>query len=217
VTVPLDALVHRLRPARGAPEGALVLFHGRGADENDLFPLFDLLDPDGRLVGVCPRGPVSDAPGGAHWYKLYRVGYPDPPTFRETFATLTTWLEGFADETRVPIDRTVLGGFSQGAVMSYALALGEGRPQPAGLIAFSGFMPVVPDFKLDLADRTNFPVAIGHGTFDSIIGVEYARAARPALEAAGAKVLYRESPMPHSIDPEFIAEVKPWLEARFPG
>jgi len=193
------------------------LFHGRGADENDLWPLFDVLDPAGRLVGACPRGPLSEPPGGAHWYRLHRVGYPDPPTFRQTFAALEEWLDEFARETGVPIDRTVLGGFSQGAVMAYSLSLGQGRPQPAGLLAFSGFMPAVPDFKLDLDDRTGFPVAIGHGTHDSVIGVDFSRAARTALTAAGADVTYRESPMPHSIAPDFLAEVREWLSARFPA
>ena len=56
---------HRLRPAAGEPEGALVLMHGRATDENDLFPLLDLLDPERRLLGVTPRGPLSAAAGRA--------------------------------------------------------------------------------------------------------------------------------------------------------
>ena len=67
--------------ARAEPEGALVLLHGRGTDEHDLFPLIDLLDPEARLVGVTPRGPLSLPPGGAHWYVVREVGYPDPDTF----------------------------------------------------------------------------------------------------------------------------------------
>jgi phospholipase/carboxylesterase len=215
--VPVTTISHRLRPARTEPAGALVLWHGRGADENDLWPLFDVLDPDGRLVGACPRGPLSEPPGGAHWYRLHRVGYPDPPTFKATFAALEEWLEGFGRDTGVPLERTVLGGFSQGAVMVYSLSLGVGRPQPAGLMAFSGFIPAVPEFKLDLEDRSGFPVVIGHGTIDSVIGVDFSRAARSALEAAGAEVTYRESPMPHSIDPAFLDEVREWLHARFPA
>ena len=64
-------LVVRERPADGEAEGALVLFHGRGADENDLFPLLDVLDPERRRHGYCPRGPLSLPPGGAHWYAVY--------------------------------------------------------------------------------------------------------------------------------------------------
>ena len=59
-----SALEHLVRPAAGRAEGALVLFHGRGADEHDLFPLLDMLDPERRLVGVTPRGPLSLPPGG---------------------------------------------------------------------------------------------------------------------------------------------------------
>ena len=51
----LDSLAYRLRPAAAEPEGALVLFHGRGAGENDLFPLLDFLDPEGRLVAATPH------------------------------------------------------------------------------------------------------------------------------------------------------------------
>ncbi len=70
-------VIVRERPAEGEAAGALVLFHGRGADENDLFPLLDVLDPERRLDGYCPRGPLSLPPGGAHWYIVPRVGYPD--------------------------------------------------------------------------------------------------------------------------------------------
>jgi predicted esterase len=69
-------LIHRIRPAAGDPHGALVLMHGRGAGEHDLEPLLDELDPERRLVGVLPRGPLSLPPGGAHWYVVPRVGFP---------------------------------------------------------------------------------------------------------------------------------------------
>src|SRR5918994_805365 len=160
----VTVISHRFRPARAEPSGALVLFHGRGADENDLWPLFDVLDPDGRLVGACPRGPVSEPPGGAHWYRLHRVGYPDPETFTETYAALEEWLLEFGRETGVPLQETVLGGFPQGAVMAYSLSLGEGRPQPAGLMAFSGFMPAVPGFQPHSGHRPRLPLGICHGT-----------------------------------------------------
>ena len=71
-------IAHLERPAEGEPAGLLVLFHGRGADERDLFPLLDVLDPQRRLLGVTPRGPLSLPPGGAHWYAFRQVGYPDP-------------------------------------------------------------------------------------------------------------------------------------------
>ena len=95
------------RPAAGEPEGALVLLHGRGADERDLFPLLDALDPEQRLLGYTPRAPLALPPGGAHWYVVPRVGYPDPETFREGYALLTDWF----DALPFPPEEIVLGGF----------------------------------------------------------------------------------------------------------
>jgi phospholipase/carboxylesterase len=199
-------LTYLERPPRGEAEGLLVLLHGRGADERDLFPLLDLLDPERRFLGVTPRGPLSLPPGGAHWYALRRLGFPDPATFSETFPQLVEWLEGLG----FPPERTILGGFSQGGVMAYALALVAGRPRPASLMALSSFMPTVPGFELDFSPPLR-PVAIGHGSYDEVIGVEWGRAARDRLREAGADVLYRETPMGHSVDPSYLAELRSWL------
>lgn len=206
-------LVHRIRPAAGEAAGALVLLHGRGTSEHDLFPLLDALDPERRLLGVTPRAPYSMPPGGAHWYgPVLRVGYPNPETFHASYSLLGEWLESLAQ----PLERIVIGGFSQGAVMSHALAFGPGRPRPAGLIALSGFMPRVDGFELDLSDRRGFPVALGHGTHDPVIGVEWGHEARDRLEAARAAVTWRESPMQHSVDPAFVDELRGWLAERLP-
>ena len=203
-------LAYRERPAAGEPEGLLVLFHGRGVDEHDLFPLLDVLDPQRRLLGLTPRGPLSLPPGGRHWYAVQAIGYPDPATFLPTYAAASDWLGSVAEETSIGPERTVLGGFSQGAVMTYALGLGRGRLRPAALVALSGFLPTVPGFELDLEPPLP-PVAIGHGTFDPVISVEWGRRARQQLEAAGADVLYREYPLPHAVEPGFLAELAPWI------
>jgi phospholipase/carboxylesterase len=208
----LDLLAHRVRPPGGEPDGALVLFHGRGVDESDLLPLLDALDPDHRLVGAAPRGPLTLPPGGHHWYIVERVGFPHRETFLKSFETITAWLDAFAEETGVPWERTVIGGFSQGAVMSYALALAAGRPSPAGLLAMSGFIPQVEGFDLDL-ERPGLPVAITHGTLDPVISVEFGRAARQRLEASGVRPLYRESPVGHGIDPAVLPDLRAWLRA----
>jgi phospholipase/carboxylesterase len=189
----------RERPAVGNAAGALVLLHGRGADENDLFPLLDELDPERRLHGYTPRGPLSlpALAGGAHWYVLGGLGTPEPETFAASYAALAEFLDGLQYE------RIVLGGFSQGCAMAYALALYRGRPRPDALLAMSGFIPAVDGFELDL--EPPFPrIAIVHGAFDQTIPVQWGRAARDTLEAAGADVLYRESPIEHWIDPDVI-------------
>jgi phospholipase/carboxylesterase len=209
--VTLDGLTYRARPAQGEPEGTLVLLHGRGADEHDLAPLLDLLDPGRQFFGVLPRGPLALPPGGAHWYVVREIGHPDRETFEATYELLQTWIDALPELTGVPLSRTVIGGFSQGSVMSFALGLGSSRPSPAGVIGLSGFLPTVDGFELALGSRAGLPVAIGHGTADPVISVEFSRLARGRLEAAGLDVLYRESVMGHSIDPAFVAELRPWL------
>jgi phospholipase/carboxylesterase len=212
----LSAFTHLVRPPAGEAEGALVLFHGRGADEYDLYGLLDELDPDRRLLGVTVRGPLALPPGGAHWYALGQVGFPNPETFHETYRRLGTWLDDLAVSSGIPLARTVLGGFSQGAVMTWAMGLGAGRPRPAGLVALSGFIPTVEGNEADLSLPLP-PVAIGHGTYDGVIPVTFGRSARERLEAAGADVTYRESPMAHSIDPGYLHELAAWVARAIPA
>ncbi len=146
-----DTLPHVVRPAAGDPQGAIVLLHGRGADEHDLLPFLDLLDPGRRLVGITPGGPLHLPPGGRHWYAVPRVGYPDHDTFHATYDVLCAFLDAVPDAFGVPWERIVLGGFSQGGVMSYATGLGSGRPRPAGIVALSCFVPTVEGWSADLA------------------------------------------------------------------
>ena len=198
---PLAAL---WREPAGEPAGALVLLHGRGADERDLFPLLDLLDPERRLLGVTPGGPHHLPPGGRHWYALGGIPTPDPATFAATAPRLGAFLDGLP----VPSDRVVLGGFSQGTVMSYAMSLGPGRPRPAALVAMSGFLPRVADWPLEPERLRGVPVGIAHGSLDPVIPAQFAAEAEATLTAAGADVLRLSSPVPHMVDPDWIEPLR---------
>ncbi|MGH3046610.1 MAG: alpha/beta hydrolase [Gaiellaceae bacterium] len=206
-------LSHVARPPAAAAAGALVLLHGRGADERDLAPLLDLLDPERRLLGLLPRGPLTLPPGGAHWYVVREIGFPDPATFLPTNEQAGAWLDDALAEAGIPPERAVLGGFSQGAVMSYALGLGAGRPRPAAILAMSGFVPRVAGFDLDLESRAGLPVSVSHGTYDPIIEVGFGREARERLETAGLDVAYREDPVAHQISPGALAQAQAVLES----
>ena len=147
---------------------------------------------------------------------LGQLGYPERESFLSTYHLAGGWLDALAEETGIAPDRTVLGGFSQGAVMSYALGLGADRRRPAAIVALSGFVPTVEGFELDL-ERPLPPVAIGHGAYDPVIGVEWGRRAKQVLAEAGGDVLYRESPLPHTIDPGYLADLAPWLSDAVPS
>ena len=202
-------LVHLLREPAGAAEGALVLNHGRGTDERDLFGLLDELDPERRLLGVTTGAPLTNVPpGGRHWYLVPRVGYPDHDTFHSSYGLLTGFLDGLLADRGIGWDRTVIGGFSMGAVMSYSVALGPGRPVPAGLIALSGFIPTVDGWQPELAGREELPVLIHHGADDPIISVDFARQARELLEAGGLTAEYLETDAGHWLPAEAVERAR---------
>ena len=208
------SVIYRERPAAGESDGMLILHHGRGTDEQDLLGLADVLDPERRLHVVTPRGPLT-LPGspGYHWYTVPRVGYPDPDTFHSAYRELAAFHDQTWERTGIAPSQTVVGGFSMGSVMSYALGLGGGRPVPAGILAFSGFIPTVDGWQPDLASRPRLPVFITHGRRDPIIAVDFARSAHQLLDAAGLPVTYLESDVGHQIDPAHIASANRWLAA----
>ena len=210
-------LVHRERAAAGEPTGLLVLHHGRGADESDLLGFADALDPQRRLHVVTARAPLT-LPGfpGYHWYVVPRVGYPDPETFNAACAELARLHDELWERTGIGPERTVLGGFSMGTVMSYATGLAGDRPAPAGILAFSGFVPTVEGWKPSLAERAGLPVFIAHGRRDPVIEVAFARRAQELLEAGGLEVEYHESDAAHQIDPANILPAVNWLSAVVP-
>ena len=205
-------LIHRERPAAGDAAGLLVLHHGRGADEHDLLSLGDVLDRERRLHVVTPRAPLT-VPGwpGHHWYVVPRVGYPDPETFAAAYAKLAVFHDELWERTGIAPERTVLGGFSMGSVMSYSLGLAAGRPAPAGILAFSGFVPTVEGWAPDLAGRPRTRAFIAHGRNDPIMAVDFARRARELLEGGGLDVEYHESDAAHHIDPAHVPPATAFL------
>jgi phospholipase/carboxylesterase len=208
----MTELVYAERPPAGQPEGLLVLHHGRGTDERDLLPLADELDPQRRLHVAAPRGPLT-IPGwsGNHWYLVPRVGYPDSETFFAAQRLLADFHDELWRRTGIAPERTVLGGFSMGAVMSYALGLSRERPAPAGIMAFSGFIPVVDGWLPSLADRPQLRAFIAHGRRDPVIAVDFARRARDLLLRGELDVDYHESDVAHQIDRAHLADAAGWL------
>jgi phospholipase/carboxylesterase len=209
----LSALTYRERPAEGQPQGLLILHHGRGSDEHDLLTLADVLDPARRLHVVTPRAPLSlSGSPGYHWYRVPRVGYPDADSFGAARRQLGELHDELWQKTGVSPARTVLGGFSMGAVMSYVMGLSADRPAPAGILAFSGFIASVEHWQPDLTNRKRVRVFIAHGKRDQVIGVDFARTAAKRLRDAGLPVEYHESEAGHHIDPREIPVAAAWLK-----
>src|SRR5690349_5270582 len=193
-------LVHLRRAAAGDPEGALTLLHGRGVDERDLHPMLDELDPERRLFGVTPGAPLTNVPpGGRHWYVVREVEHPDERTFLDTMNVLCPFLDSVLAERGIPWERTVIGGFSQGAATACGVAIGRGRPRAAGLLMASGFYPEVAGWEMEPDAKSGMAAYVTHGAFDPVIPVSFGRQASERLAAGGLDVTYRETQMQHGI------------------
>ena len=104
-------LTHLERPARGEPEGLLVLLHGRGADEHDLFPLLDVLDPERRLLGVTPRGAALAAAGRRALVRVLPARLSRTRRrSRPTYPQLVEWLDGLGFRAGADGARRLLAG-----------------------------------------------------------------------------------------------------------
>ena len=176
----IESLQYRERLAAGDPEGLLLLHHGRGSDEADLLGLADELDSERHLHVVSPRAPLTLGGPGYHWYVVPRVGFPDPDTFHAAYRQLAGFHDATWERLGLTPAQTVVGGFSMGSVMSYALGLGPDRPAPAGILAFSGFVPTVEGWGPQLPRSTR--AFIAHGRGDQIIEVAFGQRACRLLE-----------------------------------
>lgn len=212
-------LARRERPAANAdaPDGLLVLLHGRGANRDDLAPLFDVLDPDQRLHAVTLEAPFTPSGHiGHHWYIVQRVGFPDHQTFHASYALLCRDIDALLEQLGLTHERLVLGGFSQGSVMATSVAVGPGRPKVAALLANSGFVPTVDDWNVDLQAAAELPVLLTHGTLDGVITVGFGAAARDRLAGAGAQVEFRQPAIGHELDPTTLVRARELMTTFLP-
>ena len=213
----MSNLAYLERPAAGNPEGLLVLHHGRGSNEHDLLGLADVFDPEQRLHIVSPRAPLEfQGMPGAHWYVVQRVGFPHAETFLPSLKALNDFHDHLYETTGVGPDRTILGGFSQGSVMSFATGLSGDRPAPAGILGISGFIPQVDEWTPHFASRPDLPVLIAHGRHDPVISFDFAEQAKGLLEAAGLPLQFMPSDAGHNIDPRQVPEIVDWVRKTLP-
>jgi phospholipase/carboxylesterase len=174
-----------------SPSGIVVALHGWGSNAQDLASLVPFLNlPDYLFLLPQASFPHPNALGGWMWYD-FQPGYRGVSESRHL---LREWLQTLETETGVPLSRTVLAGFSQGAAMT--LDVGVTLPL-AGLIALSGYL-----HPLEQALPTPTPpVLIVHGRQDSVVPLSAAQTARDTLAAAGVAVDYHELDMGHEIKP----------------
>ncbi len=208
-------LTHLVRPALehapdDGPGPCLLLLHGRGADEEDLMGLEGALDP--RFTVISPRAPFRLGPGYA-WYVMPQAGKLDDSTLKASLDELQEFIARLPEVYSVDRGRLYLLGFSQGAIVSSALAMLI--PEAiAGAVMHSGYVAAHHTaIALDPAGLKGKPFFLAHGKYDDVIPVTRGRDAQEYLEAAGADVAYKEYPIGHSISEESLYDLSEWLTA----
>lgn len=197
---------------RGQPSRLLVLLHGFDADEHGLAALGPLLDPEARFLVAAPRGPVAvpDSAGRAWWRNGPRG--PDPETFHASFHALHAEIDRLCTTHLMTRDEMVIGGFSQGAAMALAVALGRSsRPRPAAVLCLSGFLADVDGLEYDWDADLDLPVLVQHGRHDEVVPVEMARDTAALLEMHGLDVTLHEYDLGHQTTLESLADARDWL------
>jgi phospholipase/carboxylesterase len=203
------ALIHRTRPGIGPNPPLLVLLHGYGSDENDLFALAPYLDPRFHIVSV--RAPRRYPPG----YGWYDVAFTQagiqvdetylPESAAEVLALLATLKEVQA------FSSVTLLGFSQGAAVALYLLLTHPAEIDA-VAALSGHVPRTGwENRAEFADK---PVFVAHGTRDMVVPIAAGRDAKEKLSTLPVPLSYHEYPMTHEISGETLTDLNAWLEGR---
>ncbi|MDN3658160.1 hypothetical protein QWZ08_21085 [Ferruginibacter paludis] len=194
---------------QSAKKKAIILLHGVGSNEADLFSLADQL-PDDFLI-ICPRGQYTLGAGRYAWYNVdFSTGKPIFDTAQE--ASSRELIKQFVTQVKqqYKVDEVFLGGFSQGAIMSYSVGLTNPK-DIKGIIALSGrlLIEIRPSIKNDGVQQLN--VFIAHGVQDNTLPVQYAREAELYLENLGIQSSYHEYNMGHQINGAVIKDLNDWL------
>ncbi|MGH7524026.1 MAG: alpha/beta hydrolase [Gemmatimonadales bacterium] len=191
----------------------IVLLHGRGSDEHDLFPLGRMLHPDFTTVSVrapFPAAPWGYGPGYA-WYRFLGGTTPDADTFLRGQDALAAMLDALPSQLGRRDPPIVLGGFSQGGTSSLAYLMRHpGRAKM--VLVFSGFLADHPSVEVTPERVGVTPIFWGHGTADPAVPYAVAEAGWQELTAAGARLGARTYPgMGHTISDAELADAKRWL------
>ena len=194
----------------GPGDRLLVLLHGFGADENDLAPIVQHIDPDGRFTSVCLRAPIDLVPFGAAWYERDESGTVDAHTFKSSVQAIGRTIDGVCEAGGFYRSESDIIGFSQGCAMTLAVGIGqEIVTAPSAIACLSGMLQDIPDFEYNLSSVPN--ILIQHGSLDPMVEIERGRRIRDVLSEAGQEPHYVEYPMGHEISNASLFDLRDWL------
>lgn len=194
--------LHKPPKGQSPKSPTIVMLHGRGADEHDLFGLSNYIDEQFEIFSL--RAPFLYSWGGFAWFDLFEDGSVDEKGFRHSAEEIQQFLAA------LKTDSVILLGFSMGAIMSYAIAL-TNPTLCKGIVCLSGFAPVQLENEYKLMHLENLAIFISHGLHDPVIPIASARRTKTLLDTSNAGLTYKEYDMGHEINEECINDVSAWL------
>jgi len=192
----------------------LLLLHGYGSNEEDLFSFASELPQDHYVISV--RAPYDLQPYGHAWYAIHfdedENKFSDNLQAKQSVALIADFIDEVVKQYPIDTKNVTLIGFSQGAILSYATALTYPE-KVTKVVALSGYFnqEIIPEV-IDTKAISHLKFFISHGSVDQVIPVEWARKGKPALENLGIEVQYQEYPVGHGVAPQNFFDFKNWLQ-----
>jgi len=194
----------------------LILLHGYGSNEDDLFSFSEEL-PDDFLI-ISARAPLTLGFGSYAWYTINFNNdsdkFSDIPEAKKSLALIDNFIDEIIEKYEINQDNIFLLGFSQGTILSTAFALNHPN-KIKHVVALSGYVneKLLHD-SVFTNDYLNLDFFVSHGSVDQVIPVEWARKTPAFLNSIGVKNVYQEYPVGHGVAPQNFFDLKKWLEER---
>lgn len=211
------SLVHLIRKPSVASEKAplLLMLHGYGSNESDLFSFAD--EMPGEFFVISARAPLALQPYGHAWYNIFwdnSTGkFSDDEQARKSRDLIANFIEEAISTYNLDDENVTLVGFSQGTILSLAVALSYPE-KISNVIGLSGYInPEILKNGYQAKDYSRLSVYSSHGTSDQVIPIAWARKTKPFLDALGIENVYSEYPAGHGVTPQNLAELKDWLQS----
>jgi phospholipase/carboxylesterase len=194
----------------------LLMLHGYGSDESDLFSFAEEL-PD-ELFIISVRAPLAMQPYGNAWYEIHWDNqdgkFSDDHQAKESRELISKFIDQAIEAYNLDAKNVTLLGFSQGSILSYAVALSYPE-KVKNVIALSGYINKgILKTGFEKNDFSNLSFYCSHGSADQVIPVEWARKTKPVLDELNIENSYSEFPVGHGVAPQNFFELREWLITR---
>jgi len=208
-------LVHNYRPSTitSGKSPAIIMLHGFGSDENDLFSFAGELPAKYAIFSL--KAPIKMQPYGNAWYNIYfdnsQGKFSDDIQAIESRELVSQCIDEIIEKYPVDANDITLLGFSQGTILSFAVALSYPK-KVKNVIGLSGYInPDILKNGYATNDFSGLNIYTSHGTQDQVIPIQWARKTKPFLENLGIDCTYSEFPIGHGVSPQNLQDLKSWL------